>query len=150
MPGRQRNATEMFFATKVPVDNRNWAGTPCFVGEVVRIGFTSTQLRPDQWVELVVYALGHGPGGPVWVWDQGPSPVSQAPDPSTTDIYSEVERVDQSDSAFHRGVPTWDGNQLEIGGQTYPAGKWSKVTVRSTGWAARREAEYNSGDAVSE
>jgi hypothetical protein len=144
---RQRNAPEMFFTTKMRGQHKNWAGTPLFVGESLHIG--SARYSPDEWVEATVYARGHGLNGPVWVWNQGPSPQNPSPAPATTDIYGEVELVGQ-ENAVHRGTPTWDGDQLEIDGTIYPLGQWKKVTVFSKGWAARQQPQAEPDPATSQ
>jgi hypothetical protein len=131
----------MFFTTKMRRQHKNWAGTPLFVGESLHIG--SARYSPDEWVEVTVYSRGLGLGGPEWVWNQGPSPQNPSPAPATTDIYCEVERVGKPNTV-HRGTPTWDGDQLEIDGNVYPLGKWSKLTVFSKGWAARQQPQAES------
>ena len=149
---RQRSPLEMFFTGK----NRNWAGPPLFVGELLRIGQTLTEYRPDQWVEITVYARGNGPGGTVMVFDQGEASrirglaaQKRGAETASTDIYCEVECVGEEENAEHRGTPTWDGDQLEIDENVYPLGTWSKVTVFSEGWAARQQSEPEPDPATS-
>jgi hypothetical protein len=138
----------MFFTPKLHGEARNWAGPPLFVGWLLRIGQTATQYPPGEWVEITVYARGHGPGGRVMVFDQGPASLirglaaeKRGADTASTDIYCEVDCVGDEEKAEHRGTPTWDGDQLEIDGNVYPLGKWSKVTVFSEGWAAHQQPQ---------
>jgi hypothetical protein len=146
---RERDSLEMFFTLKAKRGlTQDWAGPPLFVGESLKIGQTATRFPRGEWVEVTVYAPGHGPGEPVMVIDQGEASLirslaaeKRGPEPATTDIYCEVECVGNHEKPQHRGTPTWDGDQLEIDGNVYPPGEWSKVTVFSEGWAARQQPQ---------
>jgi hypothetical protein len=142
---RQRDSLKMFFTLKGKRGLvENWAGPPLFVGESLNIGQTATRYPRGEWVQVTVYAPGHRPRGPIF--DQGEASLirslaaeKRGPEPATTDVYCQVECVGNHKKPQHRGTPTWDGDQLEIDGNVYPPGEWSKVTVFSEGWAARQQ-----------
>ena len=144
---RERDSHEMFFTLQAKRGlTQDWAGPPLFVGESLRIGEYATTYPRGYWVEVTVYAPDHGPGEPVMVLDQGEASrirtlaaEKRGPEPETTDIYCEVACVDNHEKPQHRGTPTWNGDELEIDGNVYSPGKWSKVTVFCEGWAALQQ-----------
>jgi hypothetical protein len=146
---RERDSLEMFFTLKTKRGlTQDWAGPPLFVGESLRIGETATRFPRGEWVEVTVYAPGHGAGEPVMIIDQGEASVirslaaeKRGPEPETTDICCEVECFGNHEKPQHRGTPTWDGDQLEIDENVYSPGEWSKVTVLCEGWAARQRPQ---------
>lgn len=91
------------------------------------------------WQRITVTALGQGPlsGNRQAQYDSMVRQLADqklGPDPSTTDIYFEIETVD-GQLIQRRGTPTFSGESLDIDDEQWPSGRWKSLTVHPSGWA---------------
>lgn len=130
-------------------ETKKHLGPPIFSGESYKVGMDKRP--PGEWVKVTVEAHGSVTGAV----SQGPDSAirqlanqSWKGDRETTDMYSVVEVTDLAEPAVLRGPPVWIDTSLKIGDDVYPEGKWTKVTVNATGWAAATapKAEPDQGD----